>query len=336
MRATAILPWLALALAAPAAAGTAVVQGTGVDTANAGGATTDFQATSYIANFAANLVVIGAGPGMPAAPGLLAPPADTFKAPRGFPFFGLVDLGPTVGVLNVLKPVPVVAQSVLTRTRDGRGSQGQALSEFSQPIAAKPPIVTASTSTLQGGARAYAGARTVDPIALPGTPDGHAYDARLASLALGPDSGEAGFVSYFAFDDRSAAPLFALDVIAPGPVASVGDLRIRFAHDSSRLVLAQTPAEIVDGLRAAFTIDNGVATLAPDHGLFGATYLVPDALSFSFGVSAAVGAAVPEPASWAMLVTGFGLCGASLRRRRRGAAESRDSTPAGACAKAPG
>lgn len=33
--------------------------------------------------------------------------------------------------------------------------------------------------------------------------------------------------------------------------------------------------------------------------------------------SSAIAAAIPEPASWAMLVTGFGLAGASMRRQRR-------------------
>jgi len=31
----------------------------------------------------------------------------------------------------------------------------------------------------------------------------------------------------------------------------------------------------------------------------------------------AVGASVPEPASWALMIAGFGLAGGALRRRRR-------------------
>jgi hypothetical protein len=40
-----------------------------------------------------------------------------------------------------------------------------------------------------------------------------------------------------------------------------------------------------------------------------------DVLSFSFGQAAVP--AVPEPASWAMLITGFGVAGVAMRRRRR-------------------
>ena len=36
----------------------------------------------------------------------------------------------------------------------------------------------------------------------------------------------------------------------------------------------------------------------------------------SFEVDALSGSAVPEPATWAMMITGFGLAGAAIRRRR--------------------
>ncbi len=38
--------------------------------------------------------------------------------------------------------------------------------------------------------------------------------------------------------------------------------------------------------------------------------------SNSFEVDALSGSAVPEPATWAMMITGFGLAGAAIRRRR--------------------
>jgi hypothetical protein len=53
-----------------------------------------------------------------------------------------------------------------------------------------------------------------------------------------------------------------------------------------------------------------------------ATYIAPDSgTGGSQGPGSGAGA-VPEPASWAMLVTGFGLAGAALRRRERGVARS--------------
>lgn len=39
-----------------------------------------------------------------------------------------------------------------------------------------------------------------------------------------------------------------------------------------------------------------------------------------FGGSLNIGAGVPEPASWAMMLAGFGLAGSAIRRRRRGVA----------------
>jgi hypothetical protein len=71
-------------------------------------------------------------------------------------------------------------------------------------------------------------------------------------------------------------------------------------------------------------IDFGSATGTP------AWQLSADSLQFAFGPTAALsfrlydgaplGGAVPEPASWAMLIAGFGLTGATLRRRRQMAA----------------
>jgi hypothetical protein len=67
-----------------------------------------------------------------------------------------------------------------------------------------------------------------------------------------------------------------------------------------RLLIEAGPGETIHGLRfwargRAFEFDDFAATLAP---------LSPE------------GGAVPEPASWAMLIAGFGLVGASARRRR--------------------
>ena len=71
---------------------------------------------------------------------------------------------------------------------------------------------------------------------------------------------------------------------------------------SRRLVITADPGETIHGLRfwargVAFEFDDFAATLAHTVG--------PD------------GNGVPEPASWAMLLAGFGLVGMSARRRRR-------------------
>ncbi|WP_232318340.1 PEPxxWA-CTERM sorting domain-containing protein, partial [Sphingomonas sp. TDK1] len=40
--------------------------------------------------------------------------------------------------------------------------------------------------------------------------------------------------------------------------------------------------------------------------------------NLGFRLTGTTGGAVPEPASWAMLIGGFGLAGAAVRRRRQG------------------
>jgi hypothetical protein len=49
----------------------------------------------------------------------------------------------------------------------------------------------------------------------------------------------------------------------------------------------------------------------------GPTFLTPFGADYMDGVSVAGVAAVPEPASWAMMITGFALAGAGMRRRLR-------------------
>ena len=41
-----------------------------------------------------------------------------------------------------------------------------------------------------------------------------------------------------------------------------------------------------------------------------------DGANFTYSLDTAIGAAVPEPASWAMMIGGFGLVGAATRRRK--------------------
>lgn len=81
---------------------------------------------------------------------------------------------------------------------------------------------------------------------------------------------------------------------AGGPFADVS-----FAGLTARSIFS---ASRLDGFSARAVTNNGAATGQP---------------AFNTGlVAVAEGTVVPEPATWALLIAGFGLAGASLRRRR--------------------
>ncbi len=63
-----------------------------------------------------------------------------------------------------------------------------------------------------------------------------------------------------------------------------------------------------DGYRQPFQLDGSFSAYVSDHSLH--------LQNFAFHVTPDVGGGVPEPASWALMISGFGLAGASLRRRR--------------------
>jgi PEP-CTERM motif len=100
-----------------------------------------------------------------------------------------------------------------------------------------------------------------------------------------------GDVTLAGLDYASDAPLFSFD-LASVTVAQLIDL------DNPLLALTITPTASL-ALDTAFAIGSTAGVVA------GAAATAP-----------VLSAAVPEPASWAMLIAGFGLTGAALRRRR--------------------
>lgn len=64
-----------------------------------------------------------------------------------------------------------------------------------------------------------------------------------------------------------------------------------------------SPAAVANGCRGIFSFD-GVHPTAPIHGA------IAQELRAQFGIGA-----VPEPATWAMMIAGFGLVGVAMRRR---------------------
>jgi hypothetical protein len=72
---------------------------------------------------------------------------------------------------------------------------------------------------------------------------------------------------------------------------------------------------------ATFTPTDGQALSAATTGDTGAQLVAREPMQIIFvPQGAAAVAAVPEPASWAMMLVGFGGLGAILRRRRQAAA----------------
>ena len=76
-------------------------------------------------------------------------------------------------------------------------------------------------------------------------------------------------------------------------------------------------------LLESLTLENGANVVAP--GYYGFSRSIADISFVRFNeeyigvrniTTTGFGAAVPEPASWAMLIAGFGLTGAAMRRRR--------------------
>jgi hypothetical protein len=73
-----------------------------------------------------------------------------------------------------------------------------------------------------------------------------------------------------------------------------------------------------DGPESFTTADGSESTVSfADLSGFKVGNAVSDAMTITVD---RIGAAVPEPATWALMIGGFGLMGAALRRQRQGRA----------------
>lgn len=108
---------------------------------------------------------------------------------------------------------------------------------------------------------------------------------------------------------------------------TINSIAIQMDNSGFGGVLA--PAQIfIDGVASAFTVPsagtvgtvlfNGLNLTGPTHTI--QFFQQPGSWTFiseiGFSSSGEVAGAAPEPASWAMMIVGFGLAGTSLRRRR--------------------
>lgn len=125
---------------------------------------------------------------------------------------------------------------------------------------------------------------------------------------------------------------------ATGPVSFAA--RLTTTGDDSAAVQTSGTLSFLDGVgnsfASAFTsgsvqgmgsnyLDTDFAAVVPDTKIFGFHYVgtlddLPDETSqmtFRYGFAFITGAsAVPEPATWAMMISGFAMAGMALRRRR--------------------
>lgn len=164
-----------------------------------------------------------------------------------------------------------------------------------------------------------------DAAHLPGSENATGYSIYLSSDA----SNIYGFLQADAVPANFFANLYFDVYHANGPGSDVG-----FEITNSRGFIPGTPgyqpvpinfATTATGVE--FSIANAYV-MGPDIAVGDQIYL---RLSQSFGYSVAggasygpnglgaitIGGAVPEPATWAMLIAGFGLVGAAMRRKRR-------------------
>jgi hypothetical protein len=138
-----------------------------------------------------------------------------------------------------------------------------------------------------------------------------------APLAIDQDAG--GLPGVLAAGTRVASHGFAFDPDSGGPKTATGT--VTFARPILGLILFNP------NLFASDFLDNKGFTFLPaggnrglEHGdtvSFAGNVLTYDLIAGNPGDNIRVLTAVPEPATWAMLVAGFGLVGYAARRRSR-------------------
>ena len=156
--------------------------------------------------------------------------------------------------------------------------------------------------------------------------DGTSFDAGLVSSnSYGFNAGDRVALSLlFSGNQRNAPPpdSFSMRFNFAAPVSgSFGIMSSFFGNTSFGTFSNQTSLTLtVSNIQPNFALTDLTFFFDPTNG--GSTaFALQDAGNDNIGVvidnlSLSVGAAVPEPATWAMMIAGFGLAGMAARRRR--------------------
>jgi hypothetical protein len=191
-----------------------------------------------------------------------------------------------------------------------------ATSVFAQGPVSLSASTTATWTNIEGGLILFDSSATVRDT------DGLSVDAAYA----------AGPAWDYAFDVVSDS-VFALnyDVISRGTVGGQGRWRLSLLDDlgaTQDFVFSPGIADPVGEVTGDLSVDLAkgrryTISLSNDDQLTRPHASISDQSVFRWSVDPAAGGApgVPEPASWALMILGFGASGAALRRRRAALAQ---------------
>ncbi|MET0307171.1 MAG: PEPxxWA-CTERM sorting domain-containing protein [Sphingomonas sp.] len=213
-----------------------------------------------------------------------------------------------------------------------------ALIAFAAPASAQNLVTNGSfESGFAGWTLGNVGGGTA-PVVIPyGSPSGYPGGAFGEPIgpngvtSLSPDA-VGGSVAYFSSDTANPDSITQTINLIAGKTYNIGFDYYAPANGIANPFDA-TLAFLIDGLPAGgvLTAGSGSGTAAQTWFNFNTSFVAgatgPASLTFEFrglGVTAAdfavdrvyAVAAVPEPAAWGMMIGGFGLAGAAMRRRR--------------------
>jgi hypothetical protein len=139
---------------------------------------------------------------------------------------------------------------------------------------------------------------------------------RFSATTEGPITSFSGTTTLAFDEDKSASRVLAFDLTVGATIFTAASVGAQTFLGGQAVVLQPLAAPSVgtDGFQLFFVRDDLANaefgyTLATAHG-------PEDAFGFKSVTVERIADAVPEPATWAMMIVGFAVTGAALRRRR--------------------